>query len=279
MVHTISWRVASDAALDFWEQRLEGETDQVARDEDGLTFEDHEGLGHHLAVSTTEDAPLIADHPEVPAESALQGHVELGMTRAEAVRGNPSQVLVHLKRANPHAHEYTWEPALAPATITGDMPLGKDEAGEWDTAACMALNWFIIGALGGGKSNQESVMLASITGCPDALVWLIDRKGGKAARPWLGAIDWVATTVEEARLMLRTLLAEVRARALHGRRHRGSSPPYRRSSCSSTRCTTSSDMSGDKTPNLAAAIASECRSSAIRHHHNPVRRTARVGRH
>jgi glyoxalase family protein len=73
MVHTVSWRVASEAALDFWEQRLASETDVIARDDGGVSFADPEGLRHHLAVSTVDDAPLIAEHPDVPAEMALQG--------------------------------------------------------------------------------------------------------------------------------------------------------------------------------------------------------------
>ena len=32
MVHTVRWRVGSDAALDFWEQRLATETDSLVRD-------------------------------------------------------------------------------------------------------------------------------------------------------------------------------------------------------------------------------------------------------
>jgi glyoxalase family protein len=73
MVHTVEWRVASVAALDFWEQRLAPETTVLARDEAGLGFEDPEGLRHRLAVSTVEDAPLVAEHPEIPPELALQG--------------------------------------------------------------------------------------------------------------------------------------------------------------------------------------------------------------
>jgi glyoxalase family protein len=73
MVHTVSWRVASGTALDFWEQRLAGETDVLTGDDGGVTFEDPEGLRHQLVVSTVDDAPLIAEHPEVPAELALQG--------------------------------------------------------------------------------------------------------------------------------------------------------------------------------------------------------------
>src|SRR6187402_1834961 len=65
MIHTVGWRVASEAALDFWEARLGPETTVLARDGEGLAFEDPEGLRHLLVVSTTDDTPLVADHPEV----------------------------------------------------------------------------------------------------------------------------------------------------------------------------------------------------------------------
>jgi glyoxalase family protein len=73
MVHRITWRVASSDALDFWARRLGDEGIAVERDGARLRFADPEGLGHELAVVQTEDAPLIADHPEIPAELALQG--------------------------------------------------------------------------------------------------------------------------------------------------------------------------------------------------------------
>ena len=73
MVHTVQWRVGSDAALDFWESRLSAESETVDRDDIGVSFDDPEGLSHRLVVSTVEDEPLTAEHPEVPAEHALQG--------------------------------------------------------------------------------------------------------------------------------------------------------------------------------------------------------------
>jgi glyoxalase family protein len=73
MVHRIVWRVASTDALDFWEGRLGAAGVKPGRTDDSLVFSDPEGLGHELAVVETADAPLIADHPEVPREVALQG--------------------------------------------------------------------------------------------------------------------------------------------------------------------------------------------------------------
>ena len=55
MVQRIVWRVASERAVG------------------SLRFADIEGLGHELIVDTSGDAPLIADHPEIPRDVALQG--------------------------------------------------------------------------------------------------------------------------------------------------------------------------------------------------------------
>ena len=74
MVHTIGWRVASPEAVDFWESRLADEGIAGERYPDGsFAFRDPEGLRHALIPEESPDEPLIADHPEVPKEFALQG--------------------------------------------------------------------------------------------------------------------------------------------------------------------------------------------------------------
>jgi glyoxalase family protein len=73
MVHRIVWRVSSPDALDFWEERLRGDGAPVSREDGSLRFSDPEELDLELVVSDSGDEPLIADHPEVPAEFALQG--------------------------------------------------------------------------------------------------------------------------------------------------------------------------------------------------------------
>jgi glyoxalase family protein len=72
-VHRIVWRVASHASLDFWEERLGANGIESERAGGGLRFADPEDLAHELAVVEVADEPLIADHPEVPAELALRG--------------------------------------------------------------------------------------------------------------------------------------------------------------------------------------------------------------
>jgi glyoxalase family protein len=73
MVHTVVWRVGSAAALEFWADRLSAEGHEVEADGDSLRFANPEGLQHELVVSHTDDEPLVARHPEIPTELALQG--------------------------------------------------------------------------------------------------------------------------------------------------------------------------------------------------------------
>jgi glyoxalase family protein len=73
MVNGVRWRVASDEALEFWEKRLAEQGTATELVDGHLRFADPEGLGHALKVVETPDEPLIADHPEIPKELALQG--------------------------------------------------------------------------------------------------------------------------------------------------------------------------------------------------------------
>src|SRR5436305_10885661 len=73
MVHRVVWRVGSTEALDFWADRLGARGHDAERPEGSGVFDDPEGLTHELRVVETADEPLIAKHPEIPAEVAIQG--------------------------------------------------------------------------------------------------------------------------------------------------------------------------------------------------------------
>jgi glyoxalase family protein len=65
--------VASDDALAFWAKRIAAEGVQAERADGRLRFADPEGLELELAAVATDDEPLVAEHPEIPADLALQG--------------------------------------------------------------------------------------------------------------------------------------------------------------------------------------------------------------
>ncbi len=104
MIHTVQWRVGSEAALDFWEARLTSAS--ATRDDGALAFEDPEGLRHRLVVSSVADAPLIAEHPEVPAEHALQG---FDAVHAFAASPDASSALLENTLEFMSAGEDAWE--------------------------------------------------------------------------------------------------------------------------------------------------------------------------
>lgn len=107
MVHRIVWRVASPAAIEFWQTRLHGLGYSAQRTESGsLIFADWEGLEHELVVADVSDAPLSAEHPEIPAELAIQGFhsVRAYSAHPEWSQGVLEQTLGFVKSA-----ENEWE--------------------------------------------------------------------------------------------------------------------------------------------------------------------------
>ena len=106
MVHTIVWRVGSPAALAFWEQRLSGETQDVLGTDESLTFEDFEGVRHELTLDRTQDEPLVAKHPEIPEEHALQGFEGV---RAYATEPDRSGGLLEETLGFEPRGDYTWD--------------------------------------------------------------------------------------------------------------------------------------------------------------------------
>jgi glyoxalase family protein len=148
MVHRIVWRVGSPAALDFWESRLQDEGVTTRREDGSLRFSDPEGLDHELAVSDSTDTPLSAEHPEVPAEHALQGFTGVRAYSAEPQRSAP--LLEQLLGATAKGDD-TWElrGEVRGSTIAYDAPPaqpGRPSAGTvhhiaWGTTQAEHPRW------------------------------------------------------------------------------------------------------------------------------------------
>ncbi|HET9133423.1 MAG TPA: VOC family protein [Gemmatimonadales bacterium] len=73
MVHRIAFRVASEAAFEFWSERLADAGRPSACTDGELHFTDPEGLALSLVPDRSGDAPLRPRHPEIPAEVELLG--------------------------------------------------------------------------------------------------------------------------------------------------------------------------------------------------------------
>jgi len=106
MVHTISFRVGSEETLDFWEARLGAAGIATHRSPGRLRFDDSEGLGLELAAVDTPDAPLTAEHPEVPPEHALRG---FDSVRAFTATPEASRELLETTLGFAPTGEHAWE--------------------------------------------------------------------------------------------------------------------------------------------------------------------------
>jgi glyoxalase family protein len=68
MVHLVSFRVASEESLDFWQKRVGGELGARS-----LGFTDPEGLALELVIDDTDEEPLKANAPDIPEEHRIRG--------------------------------------------------------------------------------------------------------------------------------------------------------------------------------------------------------------
>jgi glyoxalase family protein len=149
MVHRIVSRVGSPEALDFWAERLAGDGIEATRDGDRLRFEDFEGLGHELVVNGTSDEPLAAEHPDIPAEHALQG-----FDGVRAYSGDPQRSAPLLEQAlgaeSAGDGEWRMRGERRGATISYDPPPaepGRQSAGTvhhvaWGTTVAEHPSWY-----------------------------------------------------------------------------------------------------------------------------------------
>lgn len=104
MVHRIVWRVGSQATLEFWKQRLAAHGVEAELTDDSLLFSDREGLEHELVPELTDDAPLRARSPEIPAEHALRGFGGVRAYSSQPVRSERllSETLGFTRRDGEH---------------------------------------------------------------------------------------------------------------------------------------------------------------------------------
>jgi hypothetical protein len=113
---------------------------------------------------------------------------------------------------DPHADAIPW-PGPSTTTVTEPIDLGPFE----DAAPCKVLflrrHVLLGGATGAGKSSGLNVLMGNLAACHDVVIWAIDLKKGMELRPWASCIDRLATTSDEARILLADAVKILEARA------------------------------------------------------------------
>lgn len=134
-------------------------------------------------------------------------------------------VLLHVTERDFLAETIPYEDDGRPLSIEDPIPIGRYEDGRVCELTLREIAVLIVGLRGSGKSNLLNVLIAQLVRCDDVLVFCIDLKH-RLAMPWVApyladersgmAVDWAATTREEAELMLRAFVAGINARAAAG---------------------------------------------------------------
>ena len=148
MVHTVSFRVGSEASLDWWETRVGG-----TRAERSLTFEDPEGLTLELLVDDSGDEPLVADAPDIPAEHRLRGFAGV---RAYASAPEASERLLTtlgfepgwVARGDRRSGFYVYDP---PPDVRGEQAGGSVHHVAWASQSSEHEAWRRVVMDGGGQ--------------------------------------------------------------------------------------------------------------------------------
>jgi hypothetical protein len=140
--------------------------------------------------------------------------------------GQAHEVILHVAERDVLAETIPLPIETRRLTINEPIPVGLFEDGSTCTLNLREVATLIVGIRGSGKSNLLRVLLAQLARCVDVLVFVIDLKGGRMAAPWLApwleghvqapCIDWLATTRDEAEVMLRACLAGIDARSRSG---------------------------------------------------------------
>lgn len=117
-----------------------------------------------------------------------------------------AEVIVLILEEDVLAQDQPYPLDRSPKSINQPMSIGKDETGTVQVITFRELSALFVGERGTGKSAFLNSNLAYLTGCVDALVWMIDFKGGRTARPWVQsfldgigkpALDWCAIASDD----------------------------------------------------------------------------------
>ncbi len=173
---------------------------------------------HGRLGRVTEDGPrpgTLSQLRDVTDLIAQDQRLHAGAVSVEQPPGTSSaEFVLHLNELTGlRGRSRTCPPRTSFLTVNRALGLAlRDDGREW-SLKIREINVLIAGVTGSGKSNLMQVFIAQLSRCVDVIIFMIDLKGGRA-RPGRGwsrgsrgspkrpVIDWLATTPEEANLML-----------------------------------------------------------------------------
>ncbi|MFC8170922.1 hypothetical protein [Streptomyces sp. NPDC057325] len=168
----------------------------------------------------TIDAELPAGgttYDRIARESArLSADARLphGCTATASQGIDQGRVLIDVTTVNVLAEEVTYPTDYGPLSLLTGIPWGLRTDGRQVPVYLREQCALVVGPTGSGKTNMVHTILAGFARTTDVLTWVIDLNAGSAGLPWVRpaltgngqglrpGIDWLASTHEEATLML-----------------------------------------------------------------------------
>jgi DNA segregation ATPase FtsK/SpoIIIE, S-DNA-T family len=173
------------------------------------------GWRAHIGLRRGQTTSDLANR--VPALESGLG-TRPGAVRVEPDPGRADRALIRVLHADPHARAIPYptdQDGQPAASITRPLPLGLFEDARPVTLTLTHRHGLLGGVAGAGKSGVLNVILATLTACPDVVLWGIDLKGGMELGPWASCLNRLATTAAEAGELLAEAVAILDARARH----------------------------------------------------------------
>ncbi|MGS2615126.1 hypothetical protein ACVCAH_11465 [Micromonospora sp. LZ34] len=180
--------------------------------------------GFTLDVQLPADGTTIEDIKPYEKTLAHAMDVPLGCA-VEVIDPGVGRRVVHIRvgTVDALAEDHHLPDDCTPDSIENDLSMGIKSDRDDVTVNIRYRNMVLIGQNDSGKSNQLNVLTRQVARCTDALLWGIDLTGdARYPRPWVRAwherraeapaIDWVAPTEDEARLMTLAALAIIKGR-------------------------------------------------------------------
>ncbi|MFC8505560.1 hypothetical protein ACFU3J_01815 [Streptomyces sp. NPDC057411] len=169
-----------------------------------------------LPGATTYDQ-IAKDSARLSADARLPH----GCTVAATPGIHQGRVLIDVSTVNVLAGEIPYPRDYSPLSIHTGLPWGVRSDGRDVPVYLREQCALVVGPTGSGKTNFVHTVHAGFARATDILTWVIDLNAGSAGLPWVRpafdgqgnpdtetrpGIDWLASTPEEAELMLDTAI-------------------------------------------------------------------------